>query len=103
MNPGAKRLAVMVPDHPLSYASFEGFIPEGMYGAGEVVIWDKGTRLIEGDLSDGKLILDLRGNRLKGRFVLVRMKGRGDWLLIKRRDSYAVEGWQIRPILINTH
>jgi bifunctional non-homologous end joining protein LigD len=91
MNPGDKRLAVMVPDHPLSYASFEGFIPEGMYGAGEVIIWDKGTyRLIEGDLSDGKLTLDLKGNKLRGRFTLVRMKGRDDWLLIKGRDAYTL-------------
>jgi bifunctional non-homologous end joining protein LigD len=53
MNPGDKRLAVMVPDHPLVYASFQGVIPEGMYGAGEVIIWDKGAyRLIEGDLCE---------------------------------------------------
>jgi bifunctional non-homologous end joining protein LigD len=75
-----------------------------MYGAGEVIIWDKGTyRLTEGDLSDGKLTLDLRGNKLRGRFTLVRMKGRDDWLLIKGRDSYAVKDWQTRPILANKH
>jgi bifunctional non-homologous end joining protein LigD len=88
MNLGDKRLAVMVPDHPLSYASFQGFIPEGTYGAGEVIIWDEGTyRLIEGDLSEGKLILDLRGNKLRGRFALVKMKDCDNWLLIKGRDS----------------
>jgi bifunctional non-homologous end joining protein LigD len=90
MNPGDKRLAVMVPDHPLAYASFEGIIPEGMYGAGEVVIWDKGR-------------YELSGKKLKGRFALVRMKGRSDWLLIKGRDSYALEDWQTRPILTSTH
>jgi bifunctional non-homologous end joining protein LigD len=104
MSPGDKRLAVMVPDHPLAYASFEGIIPEGMYGAGEVVIWDKGRyRPIEGDLSDGKLVFELSGKKLKGRFALVRMKGRSDWLLIKGRDSYALEDWQTRPILTSTN
>ena len=102
MNPGDKRLAVMVPDHPLVYASFQAIIPEGMYGAGEVIIWDKGTyRLIEGDLSEGKLVFELRGEKLKGRFALARMKGRDDWLLIKGRDSQAVNDWQTRPILTN--
>jgi bifunctional non-homologous end joining protein LigD len=104
MNPADKRLAVMVPDHPLAYASFQGTIPEGMYGAGEVVIWDEGTyRRIEGDLADGKLVFELRGRRLKGRFALVRMKGRDDWLLIKGRDLYAVDDWETQPILTSTH
>ena len=102
MNPSDKRLAVMVPDHPLVYASFQGIIPEGMYGAGEVIIWDEGTcRVIEGDLTEGKLVFDLRGEKLKGRFVLAKMKGRDDWLLIKSRDEHAVEEWQTRPILTN--
>jgi bifunctional non-homologous end joining protein LigD len=98
MNPSDKRLAVMVPDHPLVYASFQGVIPEGMYGAGEVIIWDKGTyRLIEGDLSEGKLVFELNGGNSKGRFALARMKGRDDWLVIKARVSEAVEDWQTRP------
>ena len=75
-----------------------------MYGAGEVVIWDKGRyRPIEGDLSDGKLVFELSGKKLKGRFALVRMKGRSDWLLMKGRDSYALEDWQTRPILTSMH
>jgi bifunctional non-homologous end joining protein LigD len=100
MNPSVKRLAVMVPDHPLAYASFQGIIPEGMYGAGKVIIWDKGTyRLIEGDISEGKLVLELNGKKLKGRFAMVKMKGRNDWLLIKGWDAHAVDKWQRRPTL----
>jgi bifunctional non-homologous end joining protein LigD len=69
-----------------------------------VVIWDEGTyRRIEGDLADGKLVFELRGRRLKGRFALVRMKGRDDWLLIKGRDLYAVDDWETQPILTSTH
>lgn len=100
MNPKDKRLAVSVPDHPLVYASFEGVIPEGMYGAGEVLVWDKGSyKLLEGDWTEGKLVFELKGHKLQGRFVLTKMKGRKDWLLIKARDSRAVENWKTRPPL----
>lgn len=87
MNPSDKRLAIMVEDHPLDYASFEGTIPEGQHGAGTVSIWDKGTyKLIRGDIGSGRLELILQGKRLNGTFVLVKMKGREkEWLLMKKR------------------
>jgi bifunctional non-homologous end joining protein LigD len=91
MNPSDKRLAVMVEDHDLEYASFEGEIPEGEYGAGAVVIWDKGRySLKSGDVASGKLELVLHGERLKGLFTLIRLKGKEkEWLLIKKKDDYA--------------
>jgi bifunctional non-homologous end joining protein LigD len=99
MDPADKRLAVHVEDHPLSYASFAGTIPEGSYGAGEVSIWDRGTyepdggedRFLDG-LRAGKVEFTLHGEKLNGRFALVRMAGRGrkdNWLLIKMRDEHA--------------
>jgi bifunctional non-homologous end joining protein LigD len=92
-----RRLAVQTEDHPLDYGSFEGEIPEGEYGAGSVVIWDRGhwQPLSDPDvgLKDGKLDFELEGERLKGRFTLVRMAARGkrksdkdNWLLLKRHD-----------------
>jgi bifunctional non-homologous end joining protein LigD len=98
LNPADKRLAVRTEDHPVEYAKFEGTIPEGEYGAGTVMIWDRGTYVAEGDpvkgLQEGKLKFCLNGKRLKGGFTLVRMQGaQGDggknWLLIKERDEYA--------------
>jgi bifunctional non-homologous end joining protein LigD len=106
MNPGEKRLAVMVEDHPLDYGDFEGIIPQGHYGAGSVLIWDAGKFLPEEDpepaLRKGKLSFSLDGNKLKGSFSLALMKGRGtgkEWLLIKKRDAYAREGWRIKEDL----
>jgi bifunctional non-homologous end joining protein LigD len=106
MNPRDKRLAVMVEDHPLGYADFEGIIPEGHYGAGAVVIWDEGVFLPEGNpekaLSEGKLLFTLEGKKLKGDFSLVLMKGRGsgkDWLLIKGKDPFAQDDWEIEQEL----
>ncbi|HEY1325597.1 MAG TPA: non-homologous end-joining DNA ligase [Casimicrobiaceae bacterium] len=96
LTPGDKRLAVHVEDHPVAYADFHGDIPAGHYGAGHVDIWDRGTWKPVGDphvgLRDGHLDFTLDGERLHGRFVLVRMKGRdGDardnWLLIPRSDG----------------
>lgn len=92
MNPADKRLAVMVDDHSLEYASFEGIIPEGQYGAGRVIIWDRGEfTLIKGSLKEGSLEFELSGNKLKGRFALIKMKkGNGkNWLLIKVKDAFA--------------
>ena len=95
---GVRRLAVRTEDHPLEYATFHGDIPEGHYGAGHVEIWDHGTWTPVGDanegLASGHLKFDLHGERLKGRFVLVRMKsGGGDrsenWLLIRERPKEA--------------
>jgi bifunctional non-homologous end joining protein LigD len=106
MDPAQKRLAVRVPDHPLSYGDFEGVIPEGQYGAGPVVIWDRGTFTAEsgdaeGDLELGKLSFTLSGRKLKGGFSLVRLRrGKGEeWLLIKKADDLAERGWKISSAL----
>ena len=93
-----KRLAVMVEDHPVEYADFEGVIPKGNYGAGEVIVWDKGVWLPLEDPDEGfekgKLLFELRGFKLHGRFTLVRTKRQGqtemkEWLLIKKPDAWA--------------
>src|SRR5262245_20374438 len=80
LDPKDKRLAVETEDHPLDYGDFEGTIPEGEYGGGTVMLWDRGTWAPEGDphegLRKGKLSFTLRGKRLKGGFTLVRMPGR---------------------------
>ena len=96
-DPTEKRMAVQVEDHPLSYAGFEGTIPAKHYGAGKVIVWDRGVWVPSGDpaqgLLDGNLKFELRGHKLHGRWVLVRMKGSGEkqrpWLLIKEKDSFA--------------
>ena len=92
-NPADKRLAVNVEDHPLEYGDFEGTIPEGNYGAGAVIVWDKGAWVPIEDpvagLAKGKLLFDLKGYKLKGRWTLVKIKkGVKDWLLIKERDRF---------------
>ena len=89
-----KRLAVHVEDHPLEYADFEGVIPEGSYGAGPSIVWDRGLWTAVEDpregMRKGKLLFDLKGYKLRGRWTLVRTKGGEDnhWLLIKERDAY---------------
>ncbi|HZS37193.1 MAG TPA: DNA ligase D [Polyangia bacterium] len=99
-DPNEKRLAVHVEDHPVEYADFEGVIPEDNYGAGQVIVWDKGlwTALEDPEegLKKGKLLFELKGYKLRGVWTLVRTKtkGRGDavskdWLLIKHRDQYS--------------
>lgn len=101
MDPSQRRLAVQVEDHDLDYGNFEGIIPEGEYGSGEVVIWDKGTySLREGGLDKGKLELELKGRILKGLFALVRMSGREkQWLLIKKKDEHAEPGFRVKQAL----
>ncbi len=91
MNPKDKRLAVMVDDHDLEYADFEGTIPEGQYGAGKVIIWDKGEfNIIKGSIDSGNIEFELKGKKLKGMFVLIRMKkGDNNWLLIKKKDAFS--------------
>lgn len=94
MNPRDRRLAIAVADHPLEYGAFEGIIPAGSYGAGEVVIWDAGTFIPLNDpavgLDEGRLTFRLEGKRLRGEFALVRFTGRRkDWLLLKKRDADA--------------
>lgn len=98
LNPAVKSLAVHVEDHPLSYANFEGTIPQGQYGGGTVMVWDRGTWEPEGDAvkdyKRGKLSFVLHGEKLSGRWSLVRMGGRAgedgkNWLLIKSDDTSA--------------
>ena len=89
-----KRLAVHVEDHPLEYGDFEGLIPKGNYGAGAVIVWDRGEWTPVGDplegLAEGKLLFELRGYKLRGLWTLVKLKkSEKDWLLIKERDAWA--------------
>lgn len=106
LDPEVKRMAVHVEDHPLDYFDFEGVIPEGEYGGGDVIVWDWGTwSAADGEdplaaIESGDLHLDLAGEKLRGRFVLVRRgNGRGrageqeQWLLLHKRDEHAVAGW----------
>jgi len=89
-NPSDKRLAVHTEDHPVEYGHFEGVIPEGNYGAGAVIVWDQGRWIPLEDpdegMKKGKLLFELRGYKLRGKWTLVRTKQ--DWLFIKERDSY---------------
>jgi bifunctional non-homologous end joining protein LigD len=103
LDPSVKRLAAQVEDHPLEYGGFEGVIPEGEYGGGTVMLWDRGTWTpedpdVDASLKKGELKFSLEGQKLRGSWVLVRTKfGRSDkrrsdkpqWLLIKHRDRYA--------------
>ena len=106
MNPADKRLAIMVEDHPYSYKDFEGTIPEGNYGAGNVIVWDNGTYTLadyknagdletklKSDLQKGHLSFNLNGKKLKGEFALVKLKTKQEntWLLIKSNDQYSID------------
>jgi bifunctional non-homologous end joining protein LigD len=104
LDPGVKRLAIQVEDHPLDYGGFEGTIPEGNYGAGEVILWDQGTYTTEGSLTaeeqlqKGDLKIVLQGQKLNGGFVLVKLKNsskQNEWLLIKHRDEFVRTDWDI--------
>lgn len=103
LDPSRKQLAVAVEDHPLEYAAFEGVIPKGEYGGGAVMVWDRGTFVLEGNPQDayrrGKLTFELFGEKLHGRWSLVRMAGRRsedgkNWLLIKGKDQHAIRSRQ---------
>jgi bifunctional non-homologous end joining protein LigD len=101
-NMADKRLAVMVEDHPLEYGDFEGLIPEGNYGAGAVIVWDRGRWVPVEDpvagLVKGKLLFELRGLKLHGLWTLVKLKkGDKEWLLIKERDAYATASGPLPP------
>jgi bifunctional non-homologous end joining protein LigD len=114
IDPGVRRMAVHVEDHPIEYFDFEGVIPKGQYGAGDVIVWDWGTYEPEAPtldprqaIDDGELKFTLHGEKLKGRFTLVRTSRRPgskpsaafeddeaeQWLLIHKRDEFAVSGW----------
>src|SRR5216117_2725460 len=105
LDPAEKRLAVRTENHPFDYASFEGVIPPGQYGAGEVIVWDCGVyspdegatwfhdrgqaeREVREGLDKGKLSVLLRGEKLKGSFALVRTKDAKQWLLLKHKDRF---------------
>jgi len=93
LDPAEKRFAVATEDHPLEYADFEGVIPEGNYGAGAMIVWDRGLCVPHLDhaegLEKGKLLFELRGYKLRGLFTLVRTKKEREWLLIKKPDGHA--------------
>lgn len=106
MDPRDKRLAMMVEDHPYSYKDFEGTIPEGNYGAGNVIVWDSGTyrtsdendkkeieSAITAGIQKGHISFVLKGKKLKGEFSLIKLKGKQEnaWLLVKKEDKYATE------------
>lgn len=103
LDPSERRLAMMVEDHPLDYRDFEGVIPAGNYGAGEVIVWDRGTyKLAEGtnptsEIAHGKIKFILRGKKLSGIFNLVKIRARDGsenaWLLIKDNDASSKAGW----------
>jgi bifunctional non-homologous end joining protein LigD len=106
LDPGVKRFATMTEDHPLEYADFEGVIPEGEYGAGTVMVWDRGSYELEEEmpaeeqLTRGEIKIILHGKKLHGGFVLIHMgraktrpREKSRWLLIKRKDEYAKRSW----------
>jgi bifunctional non-homologous end joining protein LigD len=105
LDPSARRAAFHVEDHPLEYYDFEGVIPAGEYGGGDVIVWDAGLWLPAGgsdedpvrSVEDGELHLDVAGHKLRGRFLLRRTRvdssGKEQWILLHKRDDYAVAGW----------
>jgi bifunctional non-homologous end joining protein LigD len=104
LDPSVKRLAIHVEDHPFEYRKFEGQIPAGQYGAGDVIIWDRGTYEIEGavggaeQLAKGDVKFTLHGEKLQGSFALVKLRHserQNEWLLIKHRDEFADAVWNI--------
>lgn len=108
LNSRERRLAMRVENHPFDYRNFEGIIPEGHYGAGPVIVWDRGTyEVADGDdpvraIRAGKIDFILHGKKLHGRFTLVKIRPRAEqrgepWLLIKDKDSYADARWRIGP------
>jgi len=104
LNPNDKRLAVRTEDHPMDYANFEGNIPAGSYGAGEVMVWDRGTFQLEGkgdalkQLEKGEIKFSLNGEKLRGSFVIVKLKNSqkgNEWLMIKHKDAAVDPNWNI--------
>lgn len=108
LNPAEKRLAIITEEHPLEYADFEGVIPEGHYGAGAIMVWDRGTYDLFDEpsaaeqLARGEIKVVLHGRKLQGGFVLVHSGGRSNspsgakrWLLIKHRDEHSDTSWDV--------
>lgn len=104
LDPGVRHFAAHVEDHPVEYGGFEGNIPAGNYGAGSVMLWDRGSFELIGEatgaeqLARGDLKFRLKGEKLNGEFALVLMKNRGkgnEWLIIKKRDEFASPGWDV--------
>jgi bifunctional non-homologous end joining protein LigD len=107
LDPAVRRMAVHVEDHPLEYVAFEGVIPAGQYGGGDVIVWDEGTWELHGAddplaaVAAGEVHAELTGHKLRGRFVLVRRSGgaaagqdgQDQWVLLHKRDAHAVDGW----------
>src|SRR4051794_4354131 len=104
LDPAARLLAVHVEDHPIEYADFEGVIPSGEYGGGDVIVWDRGTWAPGSDdpadaIKRGELHFDLFGEKLRGRFLLLRRDrdgggaGKDQWLLLHKKDEFAEPGW----------
>jgi len=98
LDPKVRRAAFHVGDHPIEYVAFEGVIPSGTYGGGDVIVWDTGTWVPYKDpdpaaaVAAGELHIELHGEKLRGRFVIVRTRG-DEWLLLHKRDEHAVDGW----------
>jgi bifunctional non-homologous end joining protein LigD len=96
LDPEVKRFAAQTEDHPIDYAEFEGVIPAGEYGAGPMIVWDRGAlEFIEDPahgMDKGKLLFELQGYKVRGRFTLVQMKNSKEWLLIKKPDPWARSG-----------
>jgi len=101
MNPKDKRLAIMVDDHALAFGAYEGIIPEGQYGSGARVIWDRGKyELLGGSIAAGRLEFFLGGRKLRGIFLLAKMSGKiKEWLLIKKRDDLAEDDFVMKTTL----
>jgi len=106
LDPAVKRLAVMTEDHPVKYLEFEGTIPAGNYGAGEMAIWDSGTyEVLEGDtesgVQSGKLVIRLHGSKLHGEFHMVKLRQEEEnqWLVFKGKDDFADPNWELTPVI----
>jgi bifunctional non-homologous end joining protein LigD len=104
LDPADKRLAVAVPDHSLSYIDYEGTLPEGTYGAGDVRVWDDGHYETRDDpqrqLDGGKIVFSFFGLKIRGEFALVKIgRGKDEWLLIKARDNFADPLWKLETVL----
>ena len=103
MDPKIRRMAIHVEDHPLDYSDFEGVIPKGEYGAGDVIVWDNGTWTVDSEgtpieqFANGELHLNMSGQKIRGRFMLIKtdrtQADANQWLMFKKKGDDAVAGW----------